>query len=527
MRSFVLFWHCSFLWSGVFAIAVWTAIGADSLAGRSPIVGDAIGQSESPKGDAANAGAGLELLPRVWQTDEGLPNNRVQAIAQTPDGYLWVGTQEGLARFDGVEFTTFEDLDRARIKSASITALCLAMDGTLCIGTDQGEVVRWSDGQFSALPIEEWPSGRSIRAISQGRNGEIWIASAGGLYRLWRGDVRSYTKNQGLLSDDVAALCEDNEGNMWIGTKKGLNCLRAGKMEAFTSINGFTNDPVRSIWQDRERRVWICSNHGLVSYNATGSGHNRPVSISSDNGVVGYETGQFFTYTTTHGLSDNFASAVYEDSQNNLWVGCSSGLNRLVNGHFRVELNSSGMPYDQINAIFEDSWGDIWVGSREGLIRLTPRPFSVLTKRQGLSHNNVKSVLEDHLGRLWVGTWGGGLDQITRDTVRVYATTNQLAGDLILALCEDRDGGIWVGADNRGGLSYIKDQNVTHFTAADGFPDAAVTALYQDRSGRFLGGHRRRVGPADKRTLRLGKPLWQATGQGDLRRPRWNTLDRG
>src|ERR1700722_4315539 len=283
MRSFVPFRRCSFFWSGVFAVAVWGAIGPDTLAGRITDVGDV--RLELSKVAAASAGAGLELLPRVWQTDEGLPNNRVQAIAQTPEGYLWVGTQEGLARFDGAEFKTFDDFDRAKIRSASITALCLAMDGTLWIGTDQGEVVRWHDGRFSALPIEEWPSGRSIRAICQGRNGEIWIASAGGLYRMRDGHTQSYTKNQGLLSDDVATLCEDNDGNMWIGTKKGLNCLRAGKMEAFANINGFTNEPVRSIWQDRERRVWICSNHGLVAYKATGSGHNRPVSISSDNGV--------------------------------------------------------------------------------------------------------------------------------------------------------------------------------------------------------------------------------------------------
>ena len=426
-------------------------------------VGD--GRLESSKVAAASAGAGLELLPRVWQTDEGLPNNRVQAIAQTPDGYLWVGTQEGLARFDGVEFTMFDDFDRAKIKSASITALCLAIDGTLWIGTDQGEVVQWRDGRFSALPVAEWPVGRSIRAICQGRNGQIWIASAGGLYRMSNGNVQSYTKNQGLLSDDVAALCEDSDGNMWIGTKKGLNCLRGGEMESFTNINGFTNDPVRALWQDRKKRVWICSDHGLVSYDATGPGRNRSTPISSENGQVSYETGRFFTYTTTQGLSDNFASAVFEDSQNNLWVGGSSGLSRLNNGRFLAELNSGGMPYDQINALFEDSWGDIWVGSREGLIRLTPKPFSVLTKRQGLSHNNVKSVLADHQGRLWVGTWGGGLDQIQQDQVRVYATTNQFTSDLILAMCEDRDGGVWVGADNRGALSYIKNENVTHYTS--------------------------------------------------------------
>ncbi len=187
-------------------------------------------------------------------------------------------------------------------------------------------------------------------------------------------------------------------------------------------------------------------------------------------------------------MSDNFVSAIYEDSRCNLWVGTYSGLNRFIDGHFHNELNSSGMPDDRINTIFEDSWGDIWVGSREGLIRLTLKPFFVYTKRQGLSHNHVTSVLEDHLGRLWIGTWGGGLNEVTEDRVRVYATTNYLASDLTLALCEDQKGGIWVGADNGGGLSYVNNQNVTNYTPRDGLPDAAVTVLHQDRAGNLWVG---------------------------------------
>ena len=425
----------------------------------------------------------LEYLPRVWQTDEGLPNNLVQAIAQTPDGYLWVGTYEGLARFDGVEFTSLHSPSTPEINNGSVTALCLASNGCLWIGTEHGAVVKWQNGQFSAFPMKDKPTDQ-IYAIYQGQSGAIWIASAQGLYRTRDGDFQTYTVKQGLLTNEVTAICEDSEGTVWIGTTKGLNCLRGGKVETVPSINGWPNDPVRSIRQDRGKRIWIGTDHGLLSYNAidVDHGHNRREQISA------YNTGQFYNYTTSLGLSDNFVRAIFEDSQNNLWVGTSSGLNRFVDGHFRAELNNRDLPYDQINTIFEDSWGNIWIGSREGLVRLTVKPFFVYTKRQGLSHNNVKSVLEDHLGRLWVGTWGGGLDQITEDSVQVYATTNKFASDLILALCEDRNGGLWVGADNRGGLSYIKNQRVTHYTRQNGLPDAAVTALYEDHTGTIWVG---------------------------------------
>jgi ligand-binding sensor domain-containing protein/signal transduction histidine kinase len=430
----------------------------------------------------------LQYLPRTWQTDEGLPDNRVQALAQTADGYLWVGTHEGLARFDGLEFTTFDGQNTPEIRGASITALCAARDGSLRIGTEHGAVVQWRNGQFSALPGASGLEGHSIHAIYAGRDGATWIGSARGLDRLQNGGLQTYTVDQGLLANDVTAICEAGVTNLWIGTTKGLNFLYQGKMEAFTVIDGVPNDPVRSLCQDRAGRLWIGCDHGLVWSHRISLGRNSPVPITSDQSVFTYGLARFYARLGTDFPVDNRASAIFEDSQDNLWVGTYSGLSRFANGHFRTELTRSGIAYDQINVFLEDRWGDVWVGSREGLIRLTPKSCSVYTKQQGLSHNHVTSVIEDHLGRIWAGTWGGGLDLITEDCVRVYGTANRLASDLILALCEDQDGGIWVGADRGGGLSYLNNQTVIHYTRQNGLPDEAVTALYQDRAGQLWVG---------------------------------------
>ncbi len=433
-----------------------------------------------------------EYSPRVWQTDEGLPNNRVQAIAQTPDGYLWIGTYEGLAQFDGLEFKTYNCANTPLLKNASITALCPDAEGALWIGTDGGGVTRLWQGRFSLFTKSEGLAGEHIRAISRSRDGAIWIATTQGLSCLRDGKFQTYTTREGLLSDAVTALCEDPDGFMWAATTRGLNRLRAGVMEAFTATNilaesqrrhwivgtpamdavaatnGLSGDSVRSLWMDKSHRLWIGSGYGLMWYNS----------------------GNFYAYTTLYGLSDNFVSTIYEDTLHNLWVGTYSGLNRFIEGRFHNELNNHGIPYDQVNVVFEDARGNIWVGSREGLIRLTPKPFTVETKLQGLSHNHVTSVLEDHLGRLWVGTWGGGLNQLIEDKVRVYGTTNQLSSDLILALCEGHDGSIWAGADNQGGLFRLHGQSVTHYTAQDGLIDAAISALLEDRENNLWIGTR-------------------------------------
>lgn len=425
-----------------------------------------------------------EYSPRVWQTDEGLPGNRVQAIAQTPDGFLWVGTSEGLARFDGVEFKTYGGADTPQLKSASITALCADTDGTLWIGTDGGGLARLFGGRFSLFTMADGLVGNNIRAILRGGDGTIWIASSQGLSRLHDGKFQSFTTREGLLSDQVTALCEDRD-YMWVATVKGLNRMRGGTVEAFTATN-IMAESLRSHWNVRSGAMDALAATKVLSNNQVRSlclDRTHRLWIGSDYGLLWYDTGNFYAYTTHYGLSDNFISTVHEDSQNNLWVGTYSGLNRFIDGQFNTELNSHGMPYDQINVVFEDSLGNIWVGSREGLIRLTRKPFSVKTKQQGLSHNHVTAVLQDHLGGLWVGTWGGGLNQVTEEKVKVFGTTNQLSSDLILALCESHDGSVWAGTDKSGGLYRIKDRHVTHYTSQNGLIDASITALREDRKG--------------------------------------------
>jgi ligand-binding sensor domain-containing protein/signal transduction histidine kinase len=403
---------------------------------------------------------------RIWQTDEGLPNNRVQAIAQTPDGYLWVGTYAGLARFDGVAFTPITRGGTGAFKNESITALCVDPEGTLWIGTDGRGLACLRKGQLSRFATNNDSVGQSIRALSLSRDGSIWVASDRGLTHVRDGKFTIYNTSTGLLSDNVHAVCEDSDGAVWVATAKGLNRLAQGRLETFTTTNGLPNGAIHSLSWDRGRRLWI----------------------GSDAGLTWYSLGKYYTYTGLQGLSDNYVSSIFEDGQRNLWVGTYSGLNRFVDGHFQPELNDHGMPYDHVNTMFEDDSGNVWVGSREGLIRLTVKPFSVLTKRQGLSHNHVTSVLEDHLGRLWVGTWGGGLNRVTEDGVRVYSTTNHFPADIVLALCESRDGSIWAGADQSGGLIRFNNQGLRQFTVNDGLLEGAVSALCEDHDGRLFVG---------------------------------------
>lgn len=404
----------------------------------------------------------LQYSSRSWTSDDGLPHNQVQAIAQTRDGYLWVGTRDGLARFDGMEFTSFGPRNTPEMKNRFIAALCVDRVGSLWIGTYEG-VVRLKDGQFAEVGRGEGLTRMHITAMRSARDGAVWIGTTTGVVRYQDGAFATLSRSNGLSSDLVTSIAEDRDGAIWIGTGEGLSRFASNAIQNFSTANGWPNNTVRGICQDRQGRLWLGSNHGLVVF----------------------EQGRFVAYNTRHGLSDNFVSAIFQDRAGELWVGTFSGLNRFRDGRLFNELNGDGLNYDKVLAMFEDRESNLWIGSRDGLTRLIPRRFVVVNKRNGLTHNNVTSVREDRNGTMWIGTWGGGLNQMKDGLVKAYTSTNGFPHDLILSTCETKDGSLWAGADFDGGLIRLLDGNTLRYSKKDGLINGGVRDIHEDRSGNL------------------------------------------
>ena len=399
---------------------------------------------------------------RTWQTDEGLPENQVQAITQTPDGYLWVGTRDGLARFDGITFTRFDEKQFPEMKNPYVDALCTDRNGALWIGTFGG-LVCTHDGMTRLFTTTNGLVGNKITVLYEGRDGSIWIGTTTGASRYKNGTFTNYDQKRGLLADLVNSIYEDRDGNVWIATVEGLNRLRGEVINSFSVAEGLPTAITRGICQDKSGRLWVGSNKGLTWF----------------------EGGKFHVCSAEDRLSDGFINYLFEDSRSNLWVGTFSGLNRSQEGRHFTELNNAGIPFDKVNALFEDREGNLWVGSREGLIRLSPKQFLAYTRREGLSHNNIMSVMEDHEGSLWLGTWGGGLDQLKDGKITVYSTANGFPHDLILSICEGRDGSLWVGTDYEGGLIQLKQGKSKLYTWKDGLIKGELRVIHEDRSGNI------------------------------------------
>jgi ligand-binding sensor domain-containing protein/signal transduction histidine kinase len=406
---------------------------------------------------------------RAWRIDDGLPHNSVQAIVQTRDGFLWIGTFNGLARFDGVRFTPIEISGFERSKGPSVTALCEADDGSLWIGTDGNGLIRLHHGEFQHYRQAHGLSDDRVRVLFQARDSSLWIGTSQGLTFGKDGKFRAITEDTGLSRNVVRAIREDDSGQLWIATSIGLNCIRNGAV-----VSSYTNLPdlsLRSLCFDRQGKLWVGSSGGVFRFDENINLH----------------------FKKANGLPDNFVSALFEDRRGTLWIGTYSGLCRPVDGtlsatqpvdaknSFLTELDADRSAYDQVNAIYEDREGNLWIGAKDGLHRLKAGPFTTCSAREGLSHNNVLSLLQDKSGSLWVATWGGGLNRLRNGSFASFNAMMGLTSDQLLSLCEDHEGALWVGADFNGGLYRWQYGRFTQYNRDNGFDNLAVRVIYEDR----------------------------------------------
>ena len=407
-----------------------------------------------------------EYSRNVWLTENGLPQNTVHAVAQTRDGYLWIGTGEGLARFDGMNFTVFDKQNTPELKNNDVHALMGDRVGGLWLGTSAG-LLRLADGKFSSFTTQEGLAGDDVQAIYEDREGNVWVATPAGLSRFKDGGFTNWTTRDGLVSNDIKALFEDGEGALWVGTSDGLGHFKDGKFTSYTVPDGLASNSVSSVAQDREGRLWVGTFKGLSSFSG----------------------GKFTTYTAADGLPSDRITALHVDAEGTLWVGTSNGLSRYRDNRFTSVEGQSELSRSVILSVFADREGSLWVGTESaGLVFLKDKKFTTYSTAEGLSNELVKCVYEDREGNVWVGTYGGGLSRLKNGTVTTYTTRDGLSSDFVLALADDREGNLWVGTPD--GLNRLRDGKFTTYTSADGLANDFVRSIRADHTGTLWVGTR-------------------------------------
>ena len=439
----------------------------------------------------------------VWEA--GLPQNTVQSVVQTRDGFLWLATHEGMVRFNGVEFEVFDKKNTPEIRSKSIWTLFEDSRGALWAGTNGGGLVRYQGGRFAVFTTDDGLASNYVYALCEGRDGSLWIGTGGGLSRMSGGRITSLTRKDGLASEVVRAVLEDRAGVIWIGTEgAGLLRYEGGRFSA-VAADGLARNVVRALAETRDGSLWIgtyggglvrlrdgaaerfSTDRGLSSAHVWTLYEDRQGALwvgTDGGGVNRFADGAFSTFSTREGLSHEFARAVCEDREGSIWIGTNVGLNRLRDGKFTVYTKHSGLSGDGIRAVCEDGAGGVWVGTdSHGLDLLRDgKVVRSYTTRDGLASDRIRSLALDRDGALWIGTNGGGLSRLANDRFTTYTSKDGLPHDVVYAVSVDRAGAVWVGTTG-GGLARFESGRFKTFTAADGFPATDVRMIHEDREG--------------------------------------------
>jgi ligand-binding sensor domain-containing protein len=389
----------------------------------------------------------------AWRIRDGFVKGDIISIAQTPDGYLWLGTLFGLVRFDGVRAVPWQPPDNQPLPPGTIRTLLAARNGTLWIGTWTG-LASWRDGKLTRYPKLD---GLMIFALLEDRDGTIWAGAGGtpnaGKLCAIRGSSVDCFGGDGRLGPAVVALLEDRDGNLWVGVKDGLWRWKPGPPK-FYSLAG-ESDGIKAIAEDADGALLVGWKGGISRFV---NGKMQPYPLS--------------------GLTSRFrARRILRDRNGSLWIGTvESGLVHIHRGRADVFSEADGLSGDFTTPQFEDSEGDIWVTTVEGLDRFRDLAVMTLTKKQGLSRALVGSILSDKDGNVWLGT-SGGLNRWDHGRISTPSTGGaQLNGKLDRSspnsLLLDGSGRIWISTTQE--LGYLENGR---FTSIRGVPPGNILSI--------------------------------------------------
>ncbi len=467
----------------------------------------------------------------VWTTSEGLPRDSVRGIVQTGDGYLWIATMGGLARFDGVSFDVYNSRNTAALHRDEITAFTVDPAGGLIIGTGGAGALRYRNGKFTELlsaadtqadnirflkidshgvlwiggdfglskyvdgkltTLFRAPSGMAVHCGIESPGGTLWFGTDAGLKKLENGSFTTYTVRDRLPANGVSALVEGAGGDIWIGTRPGgVSVLHNGAIRTYTTRDGLSSNAVLALARDRDGNLWIGTEGGGLDRFAAGKFDSVPMGVGA--------------------ISNLMIRCIYQDLEGALWLGTGgAGLHRMVDHPFTARTVREGLPSNVIRTVFQDRWGDVWLGTGNGIARVSPggRVFHY-SAGEGLTGDLIWPVIRAGNGDLWAASTQGVLHFFRNADMSNPAarrTWNLDAPDRILF--EQSDGSVWVGTSTQ--LLRFRNGRMEPFGAGQGLAASAVTAIAGRAAGGFWVGTRE--GVQEFRDGRFLPPIGAAQG---------------
>lgn len=399
---------------------------------------------------------------KVYTTRDGLPMNSLKKVFQDSRGYIWIGTQEGLVRFDGVEFKTYNKSMYPGLKSNFILDIDEDADGNLWLATSGGGMSRFDGFKFTMYDTTDGLAHNIVNKIIVGKDGTIWAGTENGLSRFKNGQFINFTKDDGLCGNNIQAIFEDRNGNLFIGYSiPGLNMIINGSIITFNLAY---------------RILSLCERY-------------------SGDIILGVETGVAYSFNAgmLYDLDPNrpfpklrnFSCMrdIIEDHHGNIWFGSEkNAISRYSNGKFDNLMVENGLPTynNRILSILEDHEGNLWFAGDAGLIQLKDNKFISYGPLEGSQSNSSHSVCVDQSGNICVGFRESGLSIFYQSTVRNWVFRGMLPEFEILSVIPAHDGGLWIGYTWYGLIRFFADGRIKNMRMLDGQATEFVSALFEN-----------------------------------------------
>jgi signal transduction histidine kinase/ligand-binding sensor domain-containing protein len=474
-----------------------------------------------------------EYLIDVKDTEHNLPSSIVTSIAQTPEGYLWVGTYNGLARFNGERFINFDPVNRPQLSHARVQGLYVDARGTLWINTLRGGLTSYRDGNFQ----REWPddptwfdvqttlaasTSNSVTFVTQfgdvlrrlGLPGNTnWVVTspppgsrpffqcAGPDGRLWfltreqhvlrfnDGEFKELPPEVTLNGTRFVTMVTDAKGHIWAGTSNQVALWNGERFEVMTPTNGEPSlDQVTFLFPTSDGAMWVLSGDRFRK-------------------MVGREwVAEATPWRGLLGSASNRAMGAHEDRDGGIWLNhYGNGLFHITpGGEFQHLTSRDGLPGDRIGAWFQSRDGGIWLGvDRGGLVRLRERRFHIVGPAEGLTARTALTVCEASDGAMWIGAGGGwagtragGLCRWDGTGIKSYSVGGSVSSNFVFSVFPRRDGGLWLSASEGEDLYTFRNDQIQHAP----WELHGVKSIMEDRTGRLWLG------------IKSGLAWWSPTG---------------
>jgi ligand-binding sensor domain-containing protein/signal transduction histidine kinase len=456
------------------------------------------------------ASAGISTAPpldayaeRMWQMQDGLPEQVVQAFTQTADRYLWIGTTGGLLRFDGERFVLYNRENTPAFRDNNIFCLTVSRDNTLWIGTEGGGLIRYRDGGFRSFSTSDGLTNAFVRSVHEDIQGQIWIGTDDGLFRLSGARIERVDGTGGTPLIAVHAIHEDRRGRLWVGGSKLLRLEGSSATEYFLEGEASQNR-VKSIEETADGTIWVgtvsglqrmvsgsslSGNSSIPAFKRVGevNGTVRFLRETSDgrlwigtigHGLIIYSDGRFEQITAPRKLPSNTVLNLFEDAEKNIWVGTQAGMLRLSRTPVRTVTLPDASDSDA-ETVYQDRDGDLWIAAAN-LFRFhngKAAPY----RFPSLSGVRIRNVFRDREGTLWIGTDGRGVYRQIGEQLVHYTTKEGLVNNFIRAFLQSRDGSVWIATDE--GVSRWRQQGFTNYQMSDGLCYFSTRSILEDQNG--------------------------------------------